>query len=453
VSRAFAIARRALEAAGERGPAKTELDSVLKGLAGPEVPRVTELVYGVVRRRRTLHALLGAGARRALKGRSRDLATALELGTYALVYQEGDHALRALPDALSLVSGKKSKKRVERVLSEVTAALEGDPVPEESARERLALGTAIPVRRGFARLVSEPLLDSPGASAPRRLAVLHSYPDELVAAWAAAHGLEVAEELCRAGNDPPPLFLRASPRRTTPEELRASLAEDGLEAVLRPDLGPHVLELAHGKGGFRSARAWKEGLFVVQDATAQEAARLLAPRPGERVLDLCAAPGTKTSYLAELSLDKARILATDVSRKRLQKVAQSARRLGLASIETRALDARQPNALKGERFDAILADGPCSNTGVLRRRPEARWRYTPRSQRKIVERQGEILATALAALAPGGRLVWSVCSIEPEEGAGLVTHALATRGLARSSEMVRLPGPGRGDGGYAALVG
>src|SRR5262249_46156683 len=160
-------------------------------------------------------------------------------------------------------------------------------------------------------------------------------------------------ELCRAGNDPPPLFLRASVK-IAPDALAAQLAEEGLEARVRGDLGPHVLELAQGRGGFRETRPWKSGLFVVQDPTAQEAARLLAPRPGERVLDLCAAPGTKTSYLAELADDKAKIVATDVSTKRLSKVQQTARRLGLASIETRRLDARRLDALKGEKFDAVL---------------------------------------------------------------------------------------------------
>jgi 16S rRNA (cytosine967-C5)-methyltransferase len=454
MNRSFAIAARALETLGPggRGRAKAELDHVLAGLAGSSVPRVSELVYGVVRRRRTLHALLNHVARRALKGRSSELAAALELGAYALVYQEGAHAAHARTDAVELVTGKKNRARVERVLSDLAAVLEGEPAPESTAPpERAARGEVLPVRRGLARLLRESFVPE-SASPSRRLALLHSYPDELVQAWADARGIDVALELCRAGNDPPPLFIRANSRKTTPESLASLLAEEGLDARPRPELGPHVLELDSGRGSFRETRAFRSGLFTVQDATAQEAARLLAPSAGERILDLCAAPGTKTTYLAELALDQATIVATDVSPKRLSKIAQSARRLELGSIETRPLDARRPESLRGGRFEAVLVDAPCSNTGVLRRRPEARWRYSPRSQRAIVERQAQILATAIAALAPGGRLVYSVCSIEPEEGRALVEHALTGSGLARVQEIERLPSPEGGDGGYAALL-
>jgi 16S rRNA (cytosine967-C5)-methyltransferase len=132
----------------------------------------------------------------------------------------------------------------------------------------------------------------------------------------------------------------------------------------------------------------------------------------------------------------------------LKKIEETARRLGLRSIETKVVDGRRSDALRGETFDAVLLDAPCSNTGVLRRRPEARWRYSARSQRKIVGLQQQILATARRLVKPGGRLVYSVCSIEPEEGPAL----LASAGLVPVKESRRLPSPRGGDGGYAALV-
>jgi len=446
VSRAFALARRALEGLGDwRGRAKAELDRSLGGLQGPDAPRASELVYGVVRRRRTIHALLGSVARRSLKGRTGDVAWALELGAYALVYQEGAHRERAVEDALSILEGgKKPRAHVERALAALSAAFEGDPVAEVDPT-LVESGRAVPVRRGSWQRFREPVVPLEGASAARKLALLHSYPDELVSAWIEEHG-DLASELCVAGNDPPPLFLRAG--RIGPDELVKRLASEDLLAKARPDLGPHVVLLEGGRSGFRESPAFREGLFVVQDATAQEAAHLLDPRPGERILDLCAAPGGKTTYLAELTRDEATIVATDFSAGRLRKVEETARRLGLRSITTRALDARRPDALGGERFDAVLVDAPCSNTGVLRRRPEARWRYSPKSQRKIVATEEQILATALRLVKPGGRLVYSVCSIEPEEGKGLV----AKLGLTPEREILRLPRPDGGDGGYAALV-
>jgi 16S rRNA (cytosine967-C5)-methyltransferase len=452
VNRAFALARRALEGLGEspRG-AKKELDRVLGGLRGADAPRASELVYGIVRRRRALHALLAGVARRSLKGRTAEVTLALELGGYALLYQEGEHAKRATEDALALVSGKKVKAHVERVLTAVAQALEeGAALPLDAAA--VEGGFALPVRRGVYRRFRKPVLDVAGTSPARRLAILHSYPDELVAAWLEARGPVVAEELCWAGNDPPPLFARVSSSRTTPGALVALLATEEVTAEARPDLGPHVLELTGGRSGFREAPAFKAGLFVIQDATAQEVPRLLAPRAGERVLDLCAAPGGKTTYLAELALDQAKVLATDVSPGRLRKVADTAAKLGLRSIETRAVDARRQDALKGESFDAVLVDAPCSNTGVIRRRPEARWRYSGKSQRRIVSLASLCLGTGLRALAKGGRLVYSVCSIEPEEGPELLRAALVGTGLSVVEEITRFPGPRGGDGGYAGLV-
>jgi 16S rRNA (cytosine967-C5)-methyltransferase len=441
VSRAFFLARRALEGLGDwSGGAKAELDRVLSGLQGADAPRASELVYGVVRRRRTLHAILGTVARRALKGKSGELLAALELGAYALVYQGGEHRERAIPDALSLLEGgKKPHAHVERVLGALKDALDGDPVPEESA-------LTVPVRRGAFQRFKEFVLPLEGASPARRIALLHSYPDELVAAWLEARGPEVALELAVAGNDPPPLFIRACSLKVTPEALATRLASEGVEAKARPDLGPHTLELTGGRSGFRESPSFKEGLFVIQDATAQEPPLLLDPKPGERILDLCAAPGGKATYLAELAKDEARVLATDFSGARLRKVEETARRLGLRSIETQVHDGRRP--MPGKTFDAVLVDAPCSNTGVLRRRPEARWRYSERSQRKIVSLEGEILARARSLVRPGGRLVYSVCSIEPEEGANLVR----AQGLEVVKEALRLPSPHGGDGGYAALL-
>jgi 16S rRNA (cytosine967-C5)-methyltransferase len=463
VSRAFALAKRALEGLGGGHPggiirgggappgkagAKAELDRVLGGLHGPDAPRASELVYGVVRRRRTLHALIGGVARRALKGKTGELAVALELGAYALVFQEAQHRERATEDALGILTGgKKPHAHVERVLTSLREALEGDPAPQVDAELVLA-GRAVPVGRGSWQRLREPVLPLEGASPARRLGLLHSYPDELAAAWIERHGASVAEEIALAGNDPPPLFIRASAHRTTPALLAARLAESGLTAEPRPDLGPHVLELTGGRSSFRDSAAWNEGLFVVQDATAQEAPLLLAPKAGERVLDLCAAPGGKATYLAELAGDAASVLATDVSPGRLRKVEETARRLGLRSVATRALDARRSGSLGGEKLDAVLVDAPCSNTGVLRRRPEARWRYSERSQRKIVALAEQILHAALGLVRPGGRLVYSVCSIEPEEGPDLVRRVAGEP----VREIPRLPSPRGGDGGYAALL-
>src|SRR5262249_19202068 len=147
--------------------------------------------------------------------------------------------------------------------------------------------------------------------------------------------------------------------------------------------------------------------FAVQDASAMRVASALAPEPGGTVLDLCAAPGGKTTHLAELMDDRGRVLACDVAADRLATVAELARRLGVSIIEPRRLDASRPEELPAGPFDAVLVDVPCSNTGVLGRRPEVRWRLRPGDLRHLVELQTRLLLNAGERVRPGGALVYS----------------------------------------------
>lgn len=406
---------------------------------------VAAWVRGVVRRRRTLRVVLGNVARRALKGRSRELAAALELGAFLLLL--GDDPPEGPTELAALAPGKKGREHAARVLDALADAIADRSAPPAPGDDR-----TLPVDRARAVRFKRPLLDVEGRKPAARLGILHGYPDALVAAWIAAHGEETAAELCRAGNDAPPLFGRVQPLRTNRAELLAALAAEGLAA--EPAELEHAFAITERRG-FRETGPWRDGWFSIQDLTAQRAAPLLDPRPGEAVLDLCAAPGTKTAALAEQSGDAACVLACDLAPRRLRKVAEGAARLGLGSIATRALDGRRAaDLLRADGpFDAVLVDAPCSNTGVLRRRPEARWRYDARGQRRLCRTQADLLAAGLDLLRPGGRLVYSVCSIEPEEGAEQVAAARATRpGLALAAEATHLPAPGGGDGGYLALL-
>lgn len=441
-----ALLRRALDLLSARDH-KGRPRGVGAALKEAEAPgfsrsRLTAWVHGAVRHRRSLHAVLGAVARRSTKGRDPRLVSALELGAWRLLFGREDPE-HVLADIVPLAHGRKAQELLARALGGVRDAvaetLEG---PAEGGDDVLPLSRTSAVR------FKKPLLAVSGRNLAGRLGVLFSLPDELVAAWLARHGEAVGRELCRAANDPPPLFARVCPLRTTRDAALAALAQDGVEAVAC-DL-PGALRLLAGKGNFRRTGPWRRGELTIQDLTAQRAAPLLAPAAGERVLDLCAAPGTKTTGLAEHARDQAPILACDRSPGRLRKVEQNAQRLGLTSIRTRPHDGRNPGALLEEPpFDAVLVDAPCSNTGVLRRRPEARWRYDPRAQRRLARDQAAILATAATLVRPGGRVVYAVCSIEPEEGEGLVR---GQHGLRLEREELILPSPDGGDGGYLALL-
>ncbi len=439
--------RQAVKALADWDPRKAR--GALKD-AGRLRPRETgsylAWVHGVLRRRRSLGTVLGAVARRALKGRKPETVGTLEVLGYRLLYEDADPE-RLLRDAATLAPSKRVRSHLEHVIEALAAS-----VIERLEGLHEGEGDVLPTSRTSAVRFAKPLLGVEGRSPAGRLAILHSLPDALVEAWTRDFGEDVARALCWAANDPPPLFGRVQPLRTDLATLQASLAQDGITASATDVPGGFCL--GEGRAKFRTTQAWKAGWFSIQDLTAQRAAPLLAPREGERVLDLCAAPGGKTTGLAELSGDAADVLACDVAPRRLRKVEENARRLGLESIRTLVVDGRDPGLLRNEApFDAILVDAPCSNTGVLRRRREVRWRYRAKALRRLTGEQRALLAAALGLLAPGGRLVYSVCAVEREEGEGIVREALERDPrLILEAEASHFPEPGGGDGGYLALL-
>ena len=196
---------------------------------------------------------------------------------------------------------------------------------------------------------------------------------------------------------------------------------------------------------------FNEGWFVVQDESAQRVAELLAPQPGETILDLCSAPGTKTTHLAELMRNQGRIIATDASAERLKRVDENCRRLGITIVETKAISTEGMDLPEGP-FDAILIDAPCSNTGVLGKRPDARWRIQEDDLEELSRIQLRLLLAAADRLRPGGRIVYSTCSIEPEENSAVLEAAGHFRQKLKLEVMNEIV-PGRpADGGFQSLL-
>jgi len=202
---------------------------------------------------------------------------------------------------------------------------------------------------------------------------------------------------------------------------------------------------------------YDQGWFCVQDESAMGVATALASLPREggepwRILDLCAAPGGKTTHLAELMRDQGEIIACDVDRSRLATIETLAHRLGLSCIRPHLVDARNPTTVLEGPFDAALVDVPCSNTGVMGRRPEVRWRMKPEDLRELAPLQGRLLGLALERVRPGGVVVYSTCSIEPEENGEVVRAVLAKR-LDWRLDAEQQSRPGQpADGGYWARL-
>lgn len=264
-----------------------------------------------------------------------------------------------------------------------------------------------------------------GGPAGERLAVTFGHPAWLVRRWVGQFGEETTLAILKANNDPAPLSVRVQTLRASPQALGDLWGAHGIG--WQPGiLAPEALIADRPGAPVERLPGYQEGLFTPQSEASMLPGHAVKPQPGETVADLCAAPGGKSGHLAELSRDEARIVAVDLHPGRLPLVRQNARRLGLSSIRPVAADARRP-ALEGGRFDAVLLDAPCTALGTIARRPDVRWRRTPEDVRAMAELQAQLLEAAVDLLSPSGRLVYSVCSFEPEETVEQVRRLVQTK--------------------------
>jgi len=381
-------------------------------------PFVRELVLGVLRRRLTLDTLHDAFSKRPIDELDEPVRHAVRLGLHQLVFLDGVPAHAAVGETVGAVSLASQRAYVNGLLRGVQREMRR-VTPD---RDR---GGASP-RKRFERagravfFFSRPVFCDPERDLARYLAEIHSHPVFLVRRWLDALGEADCVARLEAANTTPPLVLRPRPGRADADELVASLAADGVPAgVFERAPGAAAVQVGGPARALFASRAWREGLCSVQDPRQMDAVELLDPQPGERVWDACAAPGGKTAQIAERLQGQGLLLASDVSSARLERVGEGLERLGLrdgAQLAVHDLLADTPPAgAPAEGFDAILLDAPCSNSAVLDRRPEARWRLGAEHIAELAALQTRLIDAARARLAPGGRLLYSVCSFEPEE--------------------------------------
>ena len=277
-----------------------------------------------------------------------------------------------------------------------------------------------------------------------------SHPEWLVQRWAAVLNEADLQRLLAWNNSAPTTLARVNRLRTTSQDLLARWSSEGVEATPVPvDWADSDTVFALGRHpSLETLGSFREGGFYVQDPSTLMAVQLLDPQPGERILDLCSAPGGKTLAIAERLKNTGSIVAHDAHAGRLDLVRENAQRLGVTGIEL------QPNPEFGgpeDRFDRVLVDAPCSNTGVLRRRLELRWRIQPKEITRLAAEQLQLLRQAAQRVRPGGVLVYSTCSLEPEENEQVVEaflrdHSGWTESARRSLHPVRTSV----DGAFAA---
>jgi 16S rRNA (cytosine967-C5)-methyltransferase len=405
----------------------------------------TQLAYGVLRRRGTLEALFGPSVTRPRENVEPWLWDVLSLGTYQLALLSQIPAHAALNETVELAAqfGRPAAKGfLNGVLRSVARLLTDGRAPGPAA-------DALPLEGGEYRALARPVLPDPASRPVEYLAAGFGLPVWLAQRWAVRYP---REECHRRGfwfAGPAPLTLRCNPLRVDREAFLAACAGAGVAAD--PGEHPQAVRLRDA-AAVRDLPGYEAGWFTVQDESAMRVAAALNPAPGDTVLDLCSAPGGKATHLAELTGDRGRVVACDVDGERLKTVATLAARLGLTSVEARQADVTNEAEVPPGPFDAVLVDVPCSNTGVLGRRPEARWRLRPQDLGHLAALQARLLNVALGRVRPGGAVVYSTCSIEPEENGRLVRQLLAgCPGYTLEAEEEAVPGR-PADGGYWARI-
>ncbi len=412
---------------------------------------LTELVYGPIRWRATLDQILMAYSKRGLKGVKPRLMEILRQAVYQIIFLDRIPNSAAVNEAVNLATKIYPKKvsgfsnGLLRSLARGIKLVE-ETGPDEGSSQRPRNVLALP--HGSWLFDRDVFPDSESEPA-KALAARFSHPEWLVNRWCTAHGVDQTKELLAANNRTPSVTLRFNRLKTTRETIQGKLTEAGIK--FKPGTQPQAIILDHA-GKIEDLPGFADGWFLVQDEASQAIAPLLAPQPGENILDLCAAPGGKTTHIAELTKDEGTLIALDTSEGRARKIRENADRLGLSSIRIRISNACQSTTSDEGKFDRVLVDAPCSNTGTFARRPEARWRIEPGHLGDLHQIQVEILDAALNAVKPGGRVVYSTCSIEPEENQQVIaTITHQRKDVTVEHQDLWLPSSIK-DGGFAAAL-
>jgi 16S rRNA (cytosine967-C5)-methyltransferase len=386
---AFAVLRRVFE---QGAYAEKALHAESRDLDARDRALAMRLSYGAIQRRLTLDHAIERLAERPIERLDPVVLAALRLGLYELLYLSGAPDRAVVADAVELAKLARSPG-----YGLVNAAL-----------------------RRAAREGASALLAGLGEETPERAAVMHSHPCWIARMWWEQLGPERARALMVADNEPGELALRVNSLRGGDQ---ATVARElGVPTRTDPELPEAlVVELALD---LHCTRAWREGTVLAQSRAAMLVGRVLAPQPGERVLDLCAAPGGKSTHIAALMGDEGEVVAVERNPARAGQMREAVRRLGASSVRVEVADAAGPRPA-GDTFDRVLVDPPCSGLGTLQARPDLRWRVSAEKIAELSKMQATILTAGAQALRRGGTLVYSTCTLSATENEQLIEQFLS----------------------------
>ncbi|MGO4887831.1 16S rRNA (cytosine(967)-C(5))-methyltransferase RsmB [Anaerobacillus sp. MEB173] len=364
------------------------------GLKDKDVGLLTELVYGTIQRRDTIDYYLSPFVKKGLDRLEQWVLVLLRLSLYQIVYLDRVPERAAIHEAVEIAK-KKGHRGISGMVNGILRSIqrEGLPLIEE---------------------IKDPI---------NRLAIETSHPEWMIRRWCEQFGENETKKMCEMNLTPPSVTARVNRTKASVEQVMKMLQDEGL-IVESGDLSEDAIKIT--KGSLPKTKAYEQGFVTIQDESSMLVARALSPKGNVKVLDSCAAPGGKTTHIAELLEGQGMVHSLDLHDHKVKLISQQAKRLRLENIHTKALDARKAlDYFSKESFDYILVDAPCSGLGVIRRKPDVKWAKKEDDFVKIASIQQNILASVAPLLKPGGRLVYSTCTIDSIENEEVVEKFLA----------------------------
>lgn len=374
---------------------------LLKNVGGRFTPLdrafMTELVYGTIKYRLRIDYIIGKFSKLKLEKMSPYILTILEMGIYQISFMD------RVPESAAVNESVKLAKKYGNVQS---------------------AGFVNGVLRNYCRRADAVSYPDRNKNPEKYFSVYYSYPEWLVKMIENDYGADFTEGFLRSGNEVPHVTVRVNRLKTSPSQLKDRLFGDGLAT----DDGPYLSDALTLKSspGIENMDEWRQGLFTVQDVSSMLACRVLDPRPGELIMDLCSAPGTKSTYIGELMENSGTIISSDINAGKLRLINANASRLGIDIIHTLGHDAAKPFHEYQGRADRVLLDVPCSGLGIMRKKPEIRYNRNPHDIERICAMQAAILKASAPLVRRGGVLVYSTCTVLRRENTDMIAKFLDT---------------------------
>ena len=392
------------------------LDAALResGLSLLDKAFATNIVYGVLTNLLFLDYQIKSYSKIPLKKLSESVKTILRISLYQMIFMDKVPESAAVNEGVNL-----AKKKAYKSSGFVNAVL----------RAFVRGGRVLP----------------PDDDTVKYLSLMYSYPLWIVKKWLSYFGEDECEKLLEAGNTAPPLTVRVNTSRISKEELKEKLSAEDSAAEC-------ALNLTN-RGSVSDMEEFKAGLFTVQDAAAQKAVLVLAVQKGDKVLDMCAAPGGKTTHIAEMTGETGEVHAWDIYPHKIKLIEDNAKRLSLSNINAYVHNGKEPKEELFGYFDKVLLDAPCSGLGIIRRKPDIKWARKEEDIEGIVKEQAALLKIAANYVKRGGSLLYSTCTVNREENEDMASRFLKNHtDFEKEAEILLLPHKDKTDGFYICLM-